>query len=72
MTIRKLTPEQAELKAMALTQLSVAAETLERLGAIPAGQADCEALADAAELLERGTVCLRDWFGGCPSPPFDD
>jgi len=47
-------------------------ETLERLQAIPASQADSEALNDAGELVERGTSCLRDWFGGSPATPFDE
>ena len=72
MTERTLTPKQATLQALALRQLQAAFETLERLRAIPASQADREALADAAELVERGTSCLRDWFGGSPRTPFDD
>jgi len=67
MTAINLTPEQAALQALALRQLKAAFDTLERLRTIPATQADREALADAAELVERGTDCLRDWFGTEPS-----
>jgi len=63
---RELTPKQATLRTLALKQLQAASETLGRLQEIPARQADREALADAAELVERRTSCLRDWFGGCP------
>ena len=66
---RELTAKQSTLQTLALRQLQAASETLEQLRAIPASQADREALADAAELVERGTSCLRDWFGRCP---FDD
>jgi len=48
-----LTAQQRGLHELALRQLRAASETLERLRAIPASQADREALADAAELVER-------------------
>ena len=67
MSNRELTFEQTALQGLALRQLKVAFETLERLRKIPASQADREALADAVELVERGTSCLRDWFGNEPS-----
>jgi len=67
MTAITLTPEQAALQGLALRQLEAAFNTIERLRTIPACQADHEALADAAELVERGTDCLRDWFGTEPS-----
>jgi len=72
MTERELTPEQRTLQSLALRQLTAAADTLGRLKLIQAGQADREALADAAELVERGTDCLRDWFGGSPAEFADD
>ena len=72
MTERTLNSKQATLEALALGQLQAVRESLERLQAIPACQADREALADAAELAERGTDCLRDWFGGSPATAFDD
>ena len=63
MTECTLNPKQATLQALALRQLQAASETLERLRIIPASQADREALEDTADLVERGTSCLRDWFG---------
>lgn len=68
---RELTAKQSALQTLALKQLQAASETLGRLREIPASQADREALADAAELVERGTSCLRDWFGGCPFNDLD-
>ena len=67
-----LTPSQRALQALALRQLEGVQGTLQRLQAIPASPADREALADSAELVERGTDCLRDWFGGSPATRFDD
>ena len=67
-----LTSQQTALQQLALRQLEAVQGTLQRLQAIPATQADSEALADACELVERGTDCLRDWFGGSPATPFDD
>jgi len=52
MTERTLNPKQATLQALALRQLTEASVTLQRLQAIPASQADREALEDAAEQAE--------------------
>lgn len=70
--IDQLNPKQSALQELALRQLQAASETMQRLMAIPASQADREAIEDACELVERGTNCLRDWFGGSPKTPFDD
>ena len=66
MITRTLTPKQSALQRLALKQLTAASETMQRLQDMPASQADREAVADACEFVERGTSCLRDWFGGCP------
>jgi len=72
MTQRTLTPKQTALKELACRQLEAAAETLRRLGNIPADQADTEALADARELLARADDCLRNWFGTVPDELADE
>lgn len=64
-----LTSPETALKELAVHQAEALQATLQRLQAIPASRADSEALADSAELVERGAAVLRDWYGGEPATP---
>lgn len=68
----KLTPGQRALQTLALKQLTAAAETIRRLKAIPASQADQEAVADAMDWLSTADDTLRNWFSGSPETEFND
>lgn len=72
MTERELTPAQRTLQALALRQLTAAAETMQRLKLIPASQDDSEAVFDSLDWLSKADDCLRNWFGGCPAEFADD
>ena len=67
-----LTPQQTALQNLALRQLEAAAGTLKRLQAIPASQADLEAVMDSRDWLAKSDDCLRNWFGGVPAEFADD
>ena len=67
-----LTPEQATLQRLALRQLEALQATLKRLQAIPANQADREAVTDSLDWLSKSDDCLRNWFGGVPAEFADD
>ncbi len=67
-----LTPSQRALQALALKQLEAVQGTMQRLQAIPASQADREAVTDALDWLSKSDDCLRNWFGGSPATRFDD
>ena len=68
----ELTPQQTALQNLALRQLEAVAGTLKRLQAIPASQADREAVTDSLDWLAKSDDCLRNWFGGVPAEFADD